>query len=87
MAKKRIDRIDESMNIAKKGGFLWWIRRFGEALLAIFCGWLLAGMVWEVDEMTGPMIAGISLVSVVAYVFIMRKVIFGDKPDEIEDGY
>ena len=84
--KKQLKRIDEQTNVARKGGVFWWLRRFSEALLAVFCGWVLAGLVWDVDEMPGPMIAGISLVSVAVYVVVMRRVLFGDKIDEIEDG-
>lgn len=84
---KRIKRLDESTNTAKRWGIFWWLRRFSESLLAVFCGWILAGLIWDVDELTGPAIAGVSLVSVGVYVFFMRRVIFGNKVDEIEDGY
>ena len=83
--KKRVKRIDERRGTVRKWSLYWWFRRFSEVLLAVFCGWFLAAMIWEEDEMTGPLLAGISLASVVVYAFLQRGVLFGDEIDELEE--
>ena len=56
------------------------------AWLTVLCGWVVYGLLVDTDEMTFWGILLTSALGVAVYLFLVRKIIWGDEQDELEDG-
>ncbi len=66
---------------------VFWLARLAGLICAVLAGWVVYGLVVGMDGTTGLGAAVVAAVSAAVYVFLRRKMLFGDQPDEYDDGY
>lgn len=77
MAKER----EDGGIVAKKGSVRWWYRRVLGVVGCIVAGLFIAALAGGEEMLQGSRLVAVLAVSVAAYLFIARKVIFGSEED------